>query len=147
VSDRIATDAAKENPLEPTNILPIAAVLSLVTVEYGGWALLTFISGREGLADWQKGFFRAGHAHAGVLLVLSLVYLLYLPRADFSDALEWVAGSFLLAGVLAQSGGFFVHLGVGQEGKPSAGTKLTRAGAALIAAALGALAVGLIQTA
>jgi hypothetical protein len=133
--------------LEPTNILPIAAVLSLVTVEYGGWALLTFISGREGLADWQKGFFRAGHAHAGVLLVLSLVYLLYLPRADFSDALEWVAGGVLLAGVLAQSGGFFVHLGVGQEGKPSAGTKLTRAGAALIAAALGALAVGLIQTA
>jgi hypothetical protein len=138
---------SKEKPLEPTNILPIAAVLSLVTVEYGGWALLTFISGREGLADWQKGFFRAGHAHAGVLLVLSLVYLLYLPRADFSDALEWVAGGVLLAGVLAQSGGFFVHLGVGQEGKPSAGTKLTRAGAALIAAALGALAVGLIQTA
>jgi hypothetical protein len=87
--------------LEPTNVLPIAAVLSLVTVEYGGWALLTFISGREGLADWQKGFFRAGHAHAGVLLVLSLVYLLYLPRADFSDALEWVAGGVLLAGVLA----------------------------------------------
>jgi hypothetical protein len=35
------------------------------------------------------------------LLVLSLVYLLYLPRADFSDALEWVAGGVLLAGVLA----------------------------------------------
>jgi hypothetical protein len=133
--------------LEPTNILPIVAVLSLVTVEYGGWALLTFITGREGLADWQKGFFRAGHAHAGVLLVLSLVYLLYLPRADFSDGLEWAAGGVLIAGVLAQSGGFFVHLGVGREGKPSAGTKLTRAGAALIGAALITLAVGLIQTA
>jgi hypothetical protein len=136
-----------ENPLEPTNILPIAAVLSLVSVEYGGWALLTFITGREGLAQWQRGFFRAGHAHAGVLLVLSLVYLLYLPRADFSDGLEWVAGGVLLAGVLAQSGGFFLHLGIGQEGKSSAGTKLTRAGAALIAAALVTLAVGLIQTA
>jgi hypothetical protein len=133
--------------LEPTNILPIAAVLSLVTVEYGGWALLTLITGREGLAQWQRGFFRAGHAHAGVLLVLSLVYLLYLPRADFSDGLEWVAGGVLLAGVLAQSGGFFVHLGIGQEGKSSAGTKLTRAGATLIAAALVTLAVGLIQTA
>jgi hypothetical protein len=52
--------------MEPTNILPIVAVLLLVTVEYGGWALLSFISGREGLGDWQKGFFRAGHAHAGV---------------------------------------------------------------------------------
>jgi hypothetical protein len=133
--------------VEPTNILPIVAVLSLVTVEYGGWALLTFITGREGLADWQKSFFRAGHAHAGVLLVLSLVYLLYLPRADFSNALEWVAGGVLIAGVLAQSGGFFLHLGVGQPGQPSPGTRLTRAGAALIAAALITLAVGLIQTA
>jgi hypothetical protein len=96
-------------------------------VEYGGWALLTYISGRAGMADWQKGFFRAGHAHAGVLLVLSLVYLLYLPRADFSNRFEWIAGS-VIAGVLAQSGGFVLHLGVGQAGKPSAGTKLTRTG-------------------
>jgi hypothetical protein len=133
--------------MEPTHVLPIVAMIALVTVEYGGWALLTFLSGREGLADWQKGFFRAGHAHAGVLLVLSLVYLLYLPRADFSDALEWISGGVLLAGVLAQSGGFFLHLVVGQPGRPSAGTTLTRTGALLIAAALLALAVGLIDTA
>jgi hypothetical protein len=133
--------------MEPTNILPIVVMLSLVTVEYGGWALLSFISGREGLADWQKGFFRAGHAHAGVLLVLSLVYLLYLPRAEFSDATEWIAGGVLLAGVLAQAGGFFLHIGVGQPGRPSAGTRLTRAGAILIGGALVTLAVGLIQTA
>jgi hypothetical protein len=79
--------------------------------------------------------------------VLSLVYLLYLPRADFSDGLEWVAGGVLLAGVLAQSGGFFLHLAIGHEGEPSPGTKLTRAGATLIAAALVTLAIGLIQTA
>jgi hypothetical protein len=133
--------------MQPTNVLPIAAVLSLVTVEFGGSALLGFLTGREGLSDWQKGFFRAGHAHAGVLLVLSLVYLLYLPRADFSNALEWIAGGVLLAGVLAQSGGFFVHLVLGQPGAPSTGTRLTRAGGVLIAAALVTLAVGLIQTA
>jgi hypothetical protein len=133
--------------MEPTNVLPIVAIIALVSVEYGGWALLTFLSGRAGLADWQRGFFRAGHAHAGVLLVLSLVYLLYLPRTDFSNGLEWLAGGVLLAGVLAQSGGFFLHLGVGQPGTPSAGTRLTRAGALLIAAALMTLAVGLIDTA
>jgi hypothetical protein len=37
--------------MEATTILPIVAVLSLVTVEYGGWALLTFLSGRAGLAE------------------------------------------------------------------------------------------------
>lgn len=137
--------------MEPTNILPIVAVLLLPTVEYGGWALLTAITGGQlavgELADWQKGFWRAGHAHAGVLLVLSLVYLLYLPRADFSDALEWAAGGVLLAGVAAQSGGFFLHLAVGEAGRSSAGTKLTRGGGVLIAASLITLAVGLIQTA
>ena len=50
----------------------------------------------------------------------------------------------LLAGVLAQSGGFFVHLGLAQEGRSSPGTVLTRAGALLIAAALIILAIGLI---
>jgi len=133
--------------MEPTNVLPIVAVLSLVTVEFGGRALLTFLTGRQALADWQRRFFRAGHAHAGVLLVLALVYLLYLPRADFSNGLEWLAGAVLLAGVLAQSGGFFLHMGFGQPDRPSAGTRLTQAGALLIAAALITLAVGLIQTA
>jgi hypothetical protein len=133
--------------MEPTNVLPIVAVLSLVTVEFGGRALLTFLTGRQVLEDWQRRFFRAGHAHAGVLLVLALVYLLYLPRADFSNGLEWVAGGVLLAGVLAQSGGFFLHMGFGRPDRPSAGTRLTQAGALLIAAALITLAVGLIQTA
>jgi hypothetical protein len=132
--------------LEPTNILPVAVVLSLVTVEYGGWALLTHLRPR-GPGRLPEGLLPCRAPHAGVLLVLALVYLLYLPRADFSNGLEWAAGGVLLAGVLAQSGGFFLHLGVGQAGQPSADTKLTRAGAALIAAALVTLAVGLIQTA
>jgi hypothetical protein len=57
---------------------------------------------------------------------------------------QWLAGGLLLAGVLAQSGGFFLHMGAGQEGRGSAGTTLTRAGALLIAAALIILAAGLI---
>lgn len=133
--------------MEPTNVLPIYALLALVTVEWGGWALLNFLTGRAEFADWQVAFVRAGHAHAGVLLVLSLVYLLYLPRAEYSDGLEWASGVVLLLGVMSQSGGFFVHVARGEPGKPSAGTRLTRVGAGLIAAALITLAVGLIQTA
>ena len=58
--------------------------------------------------------------------------------------MQWLAGSLLLAGVLAQSGGFFVHLGLGQQGRSSPGTAVTRGGALLIAAALIILAIGLI---
>ena len=57
-------------------------------------------------------------------------------------ARKWVAGAILLAGVLAQSGGFFLHLAVGESGRGSVGTRLTRSGALLIAAAPAILAIG-----
>jgi heme/copper-type cytochrome/quinol oxidase subunit 4 len=133
--------------MEPTKVYPIVALLSLITVEYGGWALLSFISSRRGqLSDFQTTFFRAGHAHAGVLLVLSLVYFLYLgSRTDFAESTQWVAGAILLAGVLAQSGGFFLHMGLGDAGRASVGTRLTRSGALLIATALVILVVGIAR--
>jgi hypothetical protein len=130
--------------MEPTRLFPIIALVSLVTVEYGGWALLSFLTGHGSLSAFRQQFFRAGHAHAGVLLVLSLVYFLYLGKAGYSPAVQWLAGSLLMAGALAQSGGFFLHLGIGEQGRGSAGTVLTRGGATLIAAALIILAIGLI---
>jgi hypothetical protein len=132
--------------MEPTRLLPIIALLSLVGVEYGGWALLGFLTGRGALDAFREQFFRAGHAHAGVLLVLSLVYFLYLDRAGLSTGMQRLAGVLLLAGILAQSGGFFVHLGTGQQGRRSPGTVMTRTGALLLAVALVILAVGLITT-
>lgn len=133
--------------MKPTTLFPIIAVLSLVTVEYGGWALLGFLTGHGKLGAFGQQFFRAGHAHAGVLLILSLVYFVYLDRTDLSTGLQWLAGALLLVGVLAQSGGFFLHMAVGESGRSSAGTGVTRAGGLVIAIALILLAVGLIQAA
>jgi hypothetical protein len=70
--------------MEPTRLFPIIVLLSLVTVEYGGWALLGFLTGHGTLGGFREQFFRAGHAHAGVLLVLSLAYFVYLGRAGYS---------------------------------------------------------------
>ncbi|QDY75818.1 hypothetical protein [Streptomyces qinzhouensis] len=145
--DRCPARPSRRRPaLDATELLPIIAVLLVVTVEFGGHALLQFITTRRGtLTPLREQFFRAGHAHAGVLLILSLVYFLYLPRAEFSSGVEWLFGILLLVGALAQSGGFFLHLAIGTEGRSSPGTHLTRTGGVLIAAALIALAVGLIQ--
>jgi hypothetical protein len=130
--------------MEPTTLLPAITLLLLVSVEYGGWALLGFLTGRGQLGDFREQFFRAGHAHAGVLLVLSLVYFLYLNRTGYSTAVQWLAGLLLLLGIAAQSGGFFIHLGFGQKGRSSLGTIVTRTGALLLAAALIILAIGLL---
>ena len=131
--------------MEPTRALPIIAMVSLVAVESGGWSLLSFLTGREGLSRQSEQFFRAGHAHAGVLLVLSLAYFVYLGRTEFSTTTQWTLGIVLLVGILAQSGGFFVHLLLGAEREASIGTLLTRAGGVLLAVALLALAVGLAR--
>jgi hypothetical protein len=132
--------------VQPNRVLPAVSVLSLVSVEYGGWALLGFLTGRGQLGPFREQFFRAGHAHAGVLLVLSLVYFLHLDRTGYSERVQWIAGSLLLAGIMAQSGGFFVHLGLGQPNRGSLGTLLTRLGALLIAVALVVLAIGLLTS-
>ncbi|MGH9033005.1 MAG: hypothetical protein ACRDY4_01360 [Acidimicrobiia bacterium] len=132
--------------MEPTQVFPIVSLLSLAGVEYGGWALLSFLTVREGLSDFQKQFFRAGHAHAGVLLVLSLVYFVYLDRTEFTEATQWIAGAVLLTGILAQSGGFFLHMAAGEAGQASVGTRVTRAGGLTIGVALVILAIGIAQT-
>ncbi len=132
--------------MEPTTVLPIIAVLSLISVAYGGWALLGFLTGHGRLSGFQEQFFRAGHAHAGVLLVLSLVYFLYLDRTGYSIGVQWLAGLLLLSGIIGQSGGFFLHLWLGQENRSSPGTVVTRSGGVLIAAALVILAIGLITS-
>jgi heme/copper-type cytochrome/quinol oxidase subunit 4 len=131
--------------VEPTELLPIVVVFSLVTVETGGHALLRFLTAQDRIEEWQFPFFRAGHAHAGVLLVLALVYYLYLEKSDLSETWQWLAGIVMAVGVLAQSGGFFLHLGLGKPDETSIGTTVTRIGAVLIAIALIVLGVGLIQ--
>jgi hypothetical protein len=130
--------------MEPTTLLPVISLLLLVSVEYGGWSLLGFLTGRGQLGEFREQFFRAGQAHAGVLLVLSLVYFLYLDRTGYSTGVQWLAGLLLLLGIMAQSGGVFIHLGLGHMNRSSLGTIVTRTGALLPAAALIVLAIGLL---
>jgi hypothetical protein len=68
----------------PPACFPIIVLLSLVTVPHGGWALLGFLTRHGTLGAFRERFFAAGHAHGGVLLVLSLAYFDYLGRAGYS---------------------------------------------------------------
>ena len=62
-----------------------------------------------------------------------------------SGGLKWLACAVLVVGILAQSGGFFLHLAVGEAGRASAGTWVTAAGAVLLAADVLFLAYALIR--
>ncbi|MEU0789630.1 hypothetical protein ABZ342_06160 [Amycolatopsis sp. NPDC005961] len=115
----------------PTQLFTVIALVSLPTVMYGGYALMGVMRDRK-LTEHQRTMFRAGHAHAGVLLILALVALQILSRTTLSDTTLWVTCFLLLFGILAQSGGFFLHL-IPNRGK--LGGRVTSVGAVLLGAA------------
>ena len=95
----------------------LAGIILLIvpTVQYGGLAILGMLThgvagagGAEaGLNAEQLVLFRAGHAHAGVWLILSLVVQVLLDAARLAPATKWLARLAAPVGTLALSGGFF----------------------------------------
>jgi hypothetical protein len=130
--------------MEPTRVFAIFSLIALPTVMYGGYALLRLLTGDEELTEFRRTYFRAGHAHAGVLQVLALVYYQYLAETTLADGMQWLAFIVLQVGILSQSGGFFVHMATGRPNAPSLGTRITIVGAVLLAVALLFLAYALI---
>jgi len=82
---------------------------------FGGWTLLGLLTqGTAGsdpggltLDETQRALWRAGHAHAGVWLILSLVIQVLLDSARLSSALKWLARISAPVAAVAMSGGFF----------------------------------------
>jgi hypothetical protein len=118
-----------------TKLLLAIALFSLPTVMFGGFSLLRLLV-RDRLDEFRAAYFRAGHAHAGVLLVLALVVLDLLDRLGAAYGLTALTGVLLVLGILAQSGGMFVHMAVGSPGRWSVGNTVSTAGGVLLAIAL-----------
>ena len=129
--------------MDPIRLFAAIVLVALPTVMFGGYSLLGLM-GRGELTSFRHTYFRAGHAHAGVLLVFALAYLAFLGRTDFGDGLRWIACIVLTIGILAQSGGMFLHMGIGRPGEWSAGNWLSTGGAILLALASLFLAYGVI---
>ena len=115
----------------------------LPTVMFGGYSLLRLINRGNVLTPFQVNWFRAGHAHAGVLLVMSVVYYLCLDATPLAAGVKHLACGILVVGILAQSGGFFIHMIVGKPDQASVGNTVTAVGAGLLTAAVAILVYGL----
>lgn len=130
--------------MQSLRVLAIISWIALPTVMYGGYSLLGFLTRGGRLSAFQEQYFRAGHAHAGVLLLMSLLYYLFLGRTNFTPGMQVAAFALLFIGALAQSGGFFLHMGFGKPGSASIGTTTITVGTILLALALIILIYGLI---
>jgi hypothetical protein len=119
-------------------------LLAIVTVEYGGTFMLSVVRGKVPMTDFQKSFARAGHAHAGVLVILALVCQLYADAADQDGVWEWLSRSGVaFAAILMPAGFFFSSMGAGR-GRPNRLIALVYAGATLLAAGVVSLGIGLL---
>ena len=129
--------------MDIVRVFEIISWFSLPTVMFGGFSLLRLLTKGRTLTPFQVTCFRAGHAHAGVLLLMSLLYYRYLRETTYSPNTTVVLCVMLVVGILAQSGGFFLHMMLGREGERSADTFLTFFSAALLTVTTLALAFGL----
>ena len=127
----------------------LAGVLLIVlpTVMYGGVSLLLllFHDPQYMLNPLRQNLFRAGHAHAGVLLILSLVALRYVDEANLSGTWKNIARNFIPLAAILMPAGFFFSVLKSNATEPNAFIYLTYIGAAVLAIGVLTLGIGLVK--
>ena len=122
----------------------------LPTVMFGGTSLLRFLtSNAPGYVDnpLRHDLFRAGHAHAGVYLVLSLVILRYVDETVLGPFWKWLARIGAPIAAILIPAAFFLSVASPQAREPNGLINLAYVGALFLAAAVLTLGVGLIRAA
>ncbi len=123
-------------------------LISIPTIEYGGYFLLGILSGNYpemDLTGFQKAMFRAGHAHAGVLIILSLICQLLADHTKLGNTMEWIGRAGVPLAALLISGGFFAAAIGHNVTSPGNLIFLTYTGIFVLAFSVITLGIGLIR--
>lgn len=125
-------------------------LITVPTIQYGGYFLLTQLMNKSsGYMDnpLRQNFFRAGHAHAGVIVILSQVCQVLADAAMLPGPITWlVRGGVPLAAILIPLG-FFLSVTSPTASQPGGAVGLIYAGAVVLAASVLTLGVGLLRAA
>src|SRR5262245_35184519 len=133
---------------QATRLMAGLILVVVPTIELGGSFLLAALIDRDSgymTNALRQNFFRAGHAHAGVLTILSLLCQIFVDAARLSGAFAWLVRiGTPLSGILISAGFFFSMLAPGATA-PGGAIVLIYAGAVLLAASVLSLGVGLLR--
>jgi hypothetical protein len=125
-------------------------LVTIPTVMFGGMTLLMQLVGRApGYFDnpLRQGLWRAGHAHAGVYLVLSLVLLRYVDEALLSPGAKWLARLGAPVAAILIPAAFFLSVVSPAATEANAMIYLAYPGALSLGTSVLVLGVGLIRSA
>ena len=118
----------------------------LPTVVAGGASILALIDDPGYRAnELRQDLWRAGHAHAGVLLVLALVTLRYVDEARLGRRAAWFARHSVPSAAVLLPMAFFLSVSDARATEPNALISLAYVGALLLTAGLLTLGVGLVR--
>src|SRR5262245_31973679 len=90
----------------------------------------------------RQDLWRAGHAHAGIVLLLALVMLRYVDEARLSAGWRWLARASAPSAAILLPVAFFFSVLTPDATKPNGVIYLAYAGAAILALGLLVLGVG-----
>ncbi|MEU0569363.1 hypothetical protein ABZ297_28860 [Nonomuraea sp. NPDC005983] len=134
--------------MSPSSLSTAGVLLITVpTIAFGGVSLLTFLMRNvPGYLDnpVRRGLWRAGHAHAGVLVLFGLVAMLYVDQSDLSAPLRTLVRTLIVAAPILMPLGFFLSVVRPSDTKPSKLIWLTVAGGVCLAAGTLILGIGLL---
>jgi hypothetical protein len=111
-------------------------LITVPTVQYGGYFLLTSLMDKSsGYMEnpLRQNFFRAGHAHAGVIVILSLVCQVLADAAVLPDPLMWLVRIGVPLAAILISAGFFFSVLPPTATQPSGAVSLIYVGALILA--------------
>jgi len=124
-------------------------LITVPTIQYGGYFLLTSLLNKgSGYMDnpLRQNFFRAGHAHAGVIVILSLICQMLADGAVLPTPLLWLVRIGVpLSAILISSGFFFSVLRLDAT-QASGAVSLIYAGALVLAVGVVTLGIGLLRS-
>lgn len=127
----------------------LAGILLVVlpTVMYGGVSILGLLIKDPAYMQnpLRQDLWRAGHAHAGVLLVLSLVALRYVDEAELPARLKWLVRLAIPSAAILLPSAFFLSVLRPDATAPNGLISLAYVGALVLAAGVLLLGVGLLR--
>jgi hypothetical protein len=124
-------------------------LITVPSIQYGGYFLLRSLMERGSRYmdnPLRQNFFRAGHAHAGVFVLLSLVCQMLADAATLPSWLVWLARLGVPAAAIFVPLGFFLSVPSPDATVPNRAVSLIYLGAVLLAISVLTLGVGLLRT-
>ena len=124
-----------------------ALLVIVPTVMIGGISILTLLINDPAYMrnPLRQDLWRAGHAHAGVFLVLSLVALRYVDETELGTGSKWLVRLAIPSAAILVPAAFFLSVLSPDATEPNGLIALAYIGAAVLATGVIVLGVGLLR--